>query len=1695
MKKMLTIMMLLTMISVMFAQSLLLENFEGTYPPANWTRFSGLLTDPVTLTSTTSGWTQGNFAHGDATNKSARVNLYGTSCKYWLVTPSIDLGTGTNNYNLEFTVAFTKYSSTAPIDPDLSGVDDKFVVLISTDNGTTWSTTNVLRQWDNAGSQYVLNSIPVGGTNVSLPLSAYSGTVKFAFYGESTVSNSDNYLWLDKIKVRVTPTTPMFYVTPTSKDFGNALLNVESPAQSFTFMNAGINTLNIASVALAGADASQFILTDTNTYPMALTEDQGGTFSVKFMPTSYGTKTAVVNITDDLGRTVNTVQLTGNGFDPTITAPTHTENFDAVTVPLLPVGWTKKVVSTSTSAAVETATGGNSAPNHVKLANSGDANATVLFISPMVQNLNARRMFFNAKGGATAYNLTIGTMTDPLDETTFTAIETISPTATYTNYLISFAGTTGSYIAFKHGLGGTYKTLYVDDIMIENIPQTADISVSPATVNFGGVPFNGTKQSVLTVLNQGAADLIYTLELPANVTASVPGATVIPGGTSEVTLTFTATAAGEYTGTLNVLSNDPDEASVAVPVTAFVLPEGMIEVGSGSDVNTNLPMEPYYKNSYTQSIFYPAEIPNLENHRISKLYYHYNGFETFTDSLAIYMAHTDSVAFAATTNWIPGANLTQVYYGTISVTNTDGWVELILDQPFTYNGTQNLVIAVKKWSPEYHGSNSEFFATATTGVNRSMSYISDSVMPDPMAPPTGTLKAFIPNTRMFFIEPAANPIFGVTPTEKNFGQVIVNSTTNPQTFTISNLGSGNLGITSVVLTGTHADQFMLTDTNTYPAAVAAGASITFNVAFHPTSVGQKGATIEITDNLTRTVHYVALSGEGFDPTITIPHTQNFDVNVTIPNLPTGWVTYASATGTDARPWVTQSTAGNAVSAPNHVGVFYHTTNPKNEWMVTPPVALTAGTTYRVKFMVKAPGWSGTPEKMKMTVANAQTLEAVTAGTVIWDDPNMLIAAYTEKTVAYTPATTGNYYFAWHAYSDADVDYIRMDDITFEVGPVLNPPTALTATAGNANVSLSWTAPAAGSTGTLAGYNVYRDDTAITTAPVTGTTYTDNTVTNGTTYSYYVTALYTTPDGESDPSNTVSATPVAPVLYPPTNLTGSVTGNDVTLNWSAAGPEGDWITHADDVYNDAIGTGGAVEFAVANRFTAEQLATLGVAGGQITRVRFMAHEPTATYTVKVWTGGSGNPYAPGTEAASQAVPSINVDNWTEVNLTTPVTIPANGELWIGYSLNTPSGYPAGTDAGPALNGFGNMMYFNNAWTTLTSLAATLDYNWIIQGYATEGTGRAAKYIHVSAPAREKAVMDLTPVDDKEIFKAVAVSQVAQNRNVNRNLLGYKVYRGTTLLTPTPLPTTTLTYQDMDLANGEYTYNVTAMYTDGESAPATVTVVVNPDVVINQFPWNEGFEGTFPPMGWMNVDNDGDTYKWVEYTEDGAAHAGAKCVASASYINNVGALTPDNWFITPKIDLPTYGANQAAVLRFWVAAQDPDWPSEHYSVMISTTNTNIASFTSVFSETIQSGDWVQKSVPLTNYSNQNIYIAFRHHDVTDMFMMKLDDVMIELTQASDITPVLATKLNRNYPNPFNPTTRIEYSVKETAPVSLEIFNVKGQKVRTLVNEVMTAGNHSVVWNGKDEAGKDAGSGVYFYRMTTPRYTATQKMILMK
>ncbi|MCD4650809.1 MAG: T9SS type A sorting domain-containing protein, partial [Candidatus Cloacimonetes bacterium] len=106
----------------------------------------------------------------------------------------------------------------------------------------------------------------------------------------------------------------------------------------------------------------------------------------------------------------------------------------------------------------------------------------------------------------------------------------------------------------------------------------------------------------------------------------------------------------------------------------------------------------------------------------------------------------------------------------------------------------------------------------------------------------------------------------------------------------------------------------------------------------------------------------------------------------------------------------------------------------------------------------------------------------------------------------------------------------------------------------------------------------------------------------------------------------------------------------------------------------------------------------------------------------------------------------------------------------------------------------------------------------------------------------------------------------------------------------------------------------------------------------------------------------------------------------------------------------------------------------------------------------------------------------------------DWTLTSTGKDDIVPVV-TALNGNYPNPFNPETRISFGLKSAGQVTIYIYNAKGQRVRELINSEMEAGNHSVVWDGKGESGKAVKSGVFFYRMKTNRYTSTKKMILMK
>ena len=164
-------------------------------------------------------------------------------------------------------------------------------------------------------------------------------------------------------------------------------------------------------------------------------------------------------------------------------------------------------------------------------------------------------------------------------------------------------------------------------------------------------------------------------------------------------------------------------------------------------------------------------------------------------------------------------------------------------------------------------------------------------------------------------------------------------------------------------------------------------------------------------------------------------------------------------------------------------------------------------------------------------------------------------------------------------------------------------------------------------------------------------------------------------------------------------------------------------------------------------------------------------------------------------------------------------------------------------------------------------------------------------------------------------------------------------------------------------------------------------------------------------------------------------------------------------------------------FAVTASDIDNEELFYQWMINdqTADSDSSSFMAIFD---QEGVYSVKV-----YVSDGQEIIFREWQVN------------VIPNATDSYMIPVTCLKQNYPNPFNPTTTIEYELKKADHVRIDIFNIKGQIVKTLVNENCKSGRYSITWNGKDMQNRPVSSGVYFYRMQTKDYAKMHKMLMMK
>ncbi len=418
--------------------------------PGCWEEGTGILTVNSTISTGSSNWGSDGFAQVGF-NGAAKLNIWTTNRIDWLISPSIDLGTGAIPYQVEFDIALNAFANTGPPSTGALGPDDKIVLLISPDNGVTWSDTNILRQWDstdipsNLGEYFYFDLTAAG----------YTGQVRLAIYGESTISNEDTDLTIDNFAVVQVPTCPR----PLSLVFDSAT----QTTANISWTNGSADSSWILEYGTPGFTPGSGTTVNSATNPAVI---------VGLMPsTCY----------DVYLRSICTVGDTSIQIGPmrfcTDCAPVVDlcEDFEGYSAGELPICWEKFIISTGSSTVQINTFGGSAAPNAVQMNAGNDGGATMFLISPEMTALSAgtHRISFWVDGSFTTDTvLIVGTMSDPANPGTFVPVDTIKTiTSSYQRFRIPIPATTDTRVAFQYVATATFRSLTIDDFCFEVTPS------------------------------------------------------------------------------------------------------------------------------------------------------------------------------------------------------------------------------------------------------------------------------------------------------------------------------------------------------------------------------------------------------------------------------------------------------------------------------------------------------------------------------------------------------------------------------------------------------------------------------------------------------------------------------------------------------------------------------------------------------------------------------------------------------------------------------------------------------------------------------------------------------------------------------------------------------------------------------------------------------------------------------------------------------------------------------------------------------------------------------------------------------------------------------------------------------------------------------------------------------------------------
>lgn len=416
------------------------------------------------------------------------------------------------------------------------------------------------------------------------------------------------------------------------------------------------------------------------------------------------------------------------------------------------------------------------------------------------------------------------------------------------------------------------------------------------------------------------------------------------------------------------------------------------------------------------------------------------------------------------------------------------------------------------------------------------------------------------------------------------------------------------------------------------------------------------------------------------------------------------------------------------------------------------------------------------------------------------------------------------------------------------------------------------------------------------------------------------------------------------------------GSDTTTTY------GDTVSYCDTAtFATALGTGSAQPYDWAIKLPSTMVRHRSYVSD------VMLYVPSAgTYTLNIYRGSATTSI---TQAATQTVTfgTPATGSWQTIHLATPVATNNTQPIWIAFHTdNIP--YPA---ASCTSDGDSNSCLVStdgqNSWHALhTATPGSPNQSWMIRAILSNN---ATPSVIIDGPTSVGVNVPAT-------FTAAGPS----NTTYSWTLTG-AAHSSSSAHIATATWTIPGTYHVIVAANhaGTILHDTT-----------TVTVF---GCTINSFPYTMGFENEESTACWNIIDNDGDGHSWqhgVPYHADTFAHTGNDFFASASSLTNAGTLTPDNWLVTPQLQL---SANNDYTLSWFDAAIDSAHHQEHYSVYISTTGNAVANFTAtpVFTTTLTTHAYTQRTVDLSAYAGQNIYIAFRHNSTGQSWLL-LDDISV-------------------------------------------------------------------------------------------------------